>query len=131
MVRLLNGSFMATVGFALAGMVAVAQQSPAPNLLQAPRAGSGFILGKVVDSSTNEPVEGAIVDLQYAGPVTGAYQSALVLSPAGSPPEPPRRVLTDPQGHFFFRQLIGGRYIAAVSAPGYAGGGYLQLKPGG
>jgi hypothetical protein len=92
--------------------------------------GTGFVLGKVVDATTGEPIAGAIVEIQYAGPVSNAYTTP-VTPFVGVPPAVPRRVITDSQGHFFFRQLAGGRYQTVVNAPGYMFGGYLQLKPGG
>jgi hypothetical protein len=76
-------------------------------------------------------VAGAIVDIEYGGPVTTAYQTMRLPPPVGPPPAVPRRVITDAQGQFFFRQLAGGRYLTTVSAPGYLLGGYLQLKPSG
>ncbi len=107
------------------------QQQPAASQAYDPHLGDGFILGTVVETVTGQPVPGAIVSIAYGGPVTNAVQLTLAPQPPGVPPDVPRRVLTDVQGHFFFKQLGAGRYRASVTAPGYLPGGYLQLKPGG
>jgi len=107
--------------------LALRAQQPQANQTYDPHLGDGFILGTVVEAVTGQPVPGATVDITYGGPVTNAVQLSLPQQPDGIPPAGvPRRVLTDAQGHFFFRQLGAGRYLAQVSAPGYL----AQLKPG-
>ena len=129
----------ACVSIAITGAIArsaqqqvVPQAAPAASTQDsAPKIGNGFILGTVVEATSGQPVAGATVDIQYGGPVVNAYQPGLAPVSVGVPPPIPRRVLTDAQGRFFFRQLAGGRYISRAAAPGYIGGGYLQFKPNG
>src|SRR6185369_9016268 len=111
---------------AVAGQVPSSPQAPA----------LGFIMGRVVDATTNAPVSGVLIGLTRT-------------SAAGSA-QPPQSALTTAEGHFIFRDLEKGTYtlIARSGGNGYApsgfivtgagmsngpylGGGYGQLRPEG
>ncbi len=108
----------------VAGAIAVAGQgqTPRPSPQQTPvlKAGSAIILGKVVEAGTTTGVSGAIVTL--SGPALGAASSMFSNGTAGGP----RRVMTDAQGQFLFRDLPAGRYVLESTASGYVGGTYGQ-----
>jgi hypothetical protein len=101
--------------------------------------GTGVIVGRVIDATSNAAVASVTVALMPAGPAVSA-------GPAG----PPRTVLTDRQGRFVFRQLPAGAYTVTtrlgsngfspsgfiVSGSGnpiapYLPGGYGQRRPNG
>jgi carboxypeptidase family protein len=101
-------------------------------------AGTGLILGRVVDAETGQPVSGVLISLGGGG------------APSPSPAGIAWRLLTDAQGRFVFRNLPQGAYsiVATVGGNGfspsgflvsgagnqigaYLNGGYGQLRPGG
>jgi hypothetical protein len=79
-----------------------------------PRKPPAFILGRVVDASTNQPIADATVS-------TGR-------DPA-RPAQP--SVLTTDAGYFLFRDVTPGSYRISAVAPGYLPGGFGQRRPGG
>src|SRR5262245_62070035 len=109
------------VALAVACLVlAVRGGASAPQTRQTPAntpqgAGSGMILGRVVDAN-GSPVAEAIVQLTVP---------ALVQTPAS----PRDRVMADGEGRFFFSQLPAAEYYLSVTKDGYLGGGYGQRRP--
>ena len=100
-------------GLAASGQGPVA---PAPQL----RPGAAIILGRVVEAGTTAGVAGAVVTLTSPalGPATAMFSNGV----AGGP----RRVMTDAQGQFLFRDLPAGAYGIASTAAGFVDGGYGQ-----
>lgn len=76
--------------------------------------GAGFILGQTVDAGTGRAVAGAIVTLTrfgaLPGGVPGGPLAAVPTTSEGLSPSAPRRVISDGDGRFLFRELPGGRY---------------------
>lgn len=111
------------------------QSAGAPPAQTQIRKGTGFILGRTLDVGTGQPVAGALVVLtgygDLPGGVPGGPLAAAPVTSAQLTASPPRTVITNGDGYFFFRELNGGRYSLSVSAIGYLNGGYLQNKPGG
>ena len=79
------------------------------------RSTAGFILGRVVDAATNQPVGNATVSLGRSGGARG--QTA------------PSNVYTTPDGYFLFRELPPGSYSLTATASGYLAGGLGQRRP--
>jgi hypothetical protein len=79
---------------------------------EAPRTGTGLIVGRVVDGTSTRPITGAVVDLMGAG------VSA-------------QRVRVDADGRFLFRDLPSGELMLVASKPGYLGGASGQRIPNG
>jgi hypothetical protein len=75
-------------------------------------AGTGLIMGRVVEAESNQPLGGAIVGIRSS------------INNAG--PDP---VLTDPQGRFVFRDLPKGAYRLYSWKIGYTSGSYAQRLP--
>jgi hypothetical protein len=93
---------------------AAPQRQPVPIGAPPPPAAAtadAFVLGQVVDGSTNRPVSGAQVSMTSAG-------------------RPPTPVLTNANGQFVFRGLEAGKYSFRVGARGYMPGGYGAASPG-
>src|SRR5262249_23070366 len=93
---------------------------------------NGFILGRAV-GARGQLVADAIVTLRRYGDLPGglpggAQAAAPVTSQALNTPSSPRRVITNSDGYFLFRELPGGRFSLLVVAMGYVGGGYLQNR---
>jgi protocatechuate 3,4-dioxygenase beta subunit len=78
---------------------------------------AAFILGRIVDAVSNQPVAGAKVTLANRGGARGQSTSASVLA-------------TD-AGYFLFRDVAAGSYTIAAVAPAYLPGGYGQSRLGG
>ncbi len=112
----------------------------------APRPANGLILGQVVDAGTGRPVRGALVTVTGGGagragvaPTVAEMQAAAEMAArlgveggvAGGGPGQPRRVLTDRDGRFVFRDLAPGIYNAAVTLTGYASGAFGRRRPDG
>jgi hypothetical protein len=94
-----------------------APQAASPGPASTPT-GSGLIVGRVVDASSDAPVGDAIV--------------TLVLSPASAADSlSPQRVMVDSRGRFLLHDLPKGTVTLGVSADGYMAGGYGQLRPNG
>lgn len=100
-------------GVAFAGLVAIALGVTA-TAQQAPPPPTGFILGRVVDARSNQPVAGVFVSLNG-----GAAPSPT------APRVQPVRVITDAQGRFLFRGVASGSYVvlAGVGSNGYTPNG--------
>jgi len=104
---------------------AAAAQRPAPLTSAAPAPlapGPAMILGRVVEAGTSTGVSGAVVTL--GGPALGAPNAVF----SNGTPGGPRRVATDGQGHFLFRDLPAGTYGLNATATGYVGGVYGQTR---
>lgn len=118
---------MKTVGVLLTiltlGGVTVAQ-TPAP---RAPAAGTGLILGQIVDAGTGKGVSGAIVTLGSSIPVPS--QIGELVEIGTTPAATGRRVLTSADGRFLFRDLPKGRYALTATAPGFAPSTFGQGRP--
>jgi protocatechuate 3,4-dioxygenase beta subunit len=84
--------------------------------------GTGFLLGQVIDSSTSQPLAGAIVNLSSGAVTTTVLPTGEVAiagpAPAGTS-QAPRQILTDSAGRYMFRELTKGRYTIRATAPGY------------
>ncbi|HET9372276.1 MAG TPA: carboxypeptidase regulatory-like domain-containing protein [Vicinamibacterales bacterium] len=74
-------------------------------------AGTGLIVGTVVDAVTGAPLSATVVSIRPAGPR--------------------RPVLTGDSGEFLFTALPAGAYTIDVSRPGYLPGGYGRRRPRG
>jgi hypothetical protein len=80
--------------------------------------GSGLIVGRVVDASSDVAIGDAVV--------------TLVLNPASAAVSlHPQRVTVDGRGRFLFHDLPKGTVTLNVSAEGYMVGGYGQRRPNG
>ena len=83
---------------------------PPPPVIASPtsemRKGAGFVLGRVLDAGTNQPVAGAIVTITgfgaLPGGVPGGAAAAAPVTSEALTPSAPRRVVTDRDGYFFF-----------------------------
>lgn len=87
--------------------------------------GTGFIVGKVIDGTTNRPVSNALVSI---------VRSSGDAAPAPVPgvPQASPQVLTGNDGAFLFRSLPKGDFSVRVQAPGYlAALGIDGRRPGG
>jgi hypothetical protein len=113
-----------------------AQQSAPPRA-----AGTAVIVGRVVDADSGAPVPGAIVELNVTPPRTASggdstitlnnVQSQGGFVTIGMGPGNATRVLTGADGQFAFRDVTAGRGDFDVTAQGYLGGAYHQLRPDG
>src|SRR5262245_40085024 len=76
------------------------------------RPGTGFILGRVVDAGTNQPVSGAVVTLALVSNATGGGGGArgTGVPVLGQESASTRLATTNNDGHFLFRELAGGRF---------------------
>jgi hypothetical protein len=94
------------------------------------------VMGRVVDADSGVPVAGAIVELRVSGAgfvVLNNVQSqggGFVVTGPG-PGNAPTSVLTGGDGRFVFSKVPAGRADFAVTATGYTGGAYHQLRPDG
>lgn len=108
------------VGSAVGHATAARQQGPPPPPAPAqevvgPLFGTGAISGVVTDGLTKQPIEGALVSMNVAGPTT-----------PGSRP----RQRTDARGRFIFHRLPpSDAYVLQVSRQGYFDTGY-KAPPG-
>src|SRR5262245_57278034 len=116
------------IGIALAAAATFAQQAP-PR--PAPAAGTGLILGQVVDADTGRGIPSVLVVIV----TTAAPQAPVGELTEARPPAVPaptaagaRRTLTAADGRFVFRDLPKGRFTIAASAPAYGAGVYGQLR---
>ena len=103
---LLGAAIFLLVASTSARVVSGADQGAATSTGTA--AGSGLIVGTVVDGETNRPVPGAIVSIS-ASAAAGSAAAAFRALP----------VAADGEGRFFFRDLPRGRFELSASAPGY------------
>ena len=87
------------------------------------RAGTAFILGRVVEAGTATPVPEAVVTLS-APELRGSADVFDDGTPGGV-----RRVVVDGNGRFLFRGLPAGRYRIAATAPGFVDGAYGETHP--
>jgi hypothetical protein len=121
---------------------------PSPQTPDGPAkaAESGVVIGRVVDADSGAPVSGAIVELRVSPPrsASGASAGFIVLNNVQSQGaqggftitgpglgNAPTSVLTGGDGQFAFRNVSAGRADFAVTANGYTGGAYHQLRPDG
>jgi hypothetical protein len=98
---------------ALAGAVALLAglraQAPPPTPATA---GTGLLLGRVLDGHTTQPVSGAVVTLSRPG-------------------LPPQKVIVDGEGRFLFTKLPAGELTLTAVKAGYLNGLSGQRVPGG
>jgi len=86
-------------------------------------AGTGLILGRVVEAGTTTPVPDAMVTL--TGSALGTAGQRFTNGVAGGP----RLTVTDTSGRFLFRDLPMGNYQISAAAQGFSSAGYQQAKP--
>ncbi|HWB30506.1 MAG TPA: carboxypeptidase regulatory-like domain-containing protein [Vicinamibacterales bacterium] len=110
-----------------------------PVAAQQDQAGTGLIIGQVLEAGSDRPIAGVIVTLAPASP--GASTAR---------PASPLRAMTDARGRFVLRDIDSGRYLLTASVGGngfspsglfvsgsgqqigaYLNGGYGQRRPGG
>jgi len=100
----------------------VAAATPLTSAGQDPPA-IGFILGRVIDGDSGQPLAGAVVTVPMLGrpPVPG------------NPPSPASRlqVLTTDSGYFVLRDLPAGPYSLTATLAGYVAGAYGRMRPDG
>ena len=104
---------------AAAASTVVVGQTPAP----ASPPATAMIIGQVVDATSGRPVAEGVVTLSGAG--------AIPVGPPARGAPAPRRVITDSQGRFFYRDLAKGSYTINVTKPGYVTGLFGKLVPRG
>lgn len=108
-------------------------QAPQRPATSAP-AGTGLIVGQVVDADTKRGINGALVMLAPAGPAqapVGELTEARTPSIALQPVAGLMRTLTTSDGRFVFRDVPRGRFSITATAPTHLLGGYGQLRPSG
>jgi len=93
-------------------------QAASPQPTSALKPGAANIVGRVLESGTNTGVAGAIVTL--TGQALGSATAVFTNGVAGGP----RRIMTDGQGQFLFRDLPAGAYFLSSTAAGYVDGLY-------
>jgi protocatechuate 3,4-dioxygenase beta subunit len=103
-VVVLGGSLLAGPDQVVVMNDSLVRENPAP-----PR-GTGVLLGRVIESSSNRPVAGAVVTPRLG---------ATALEP----------VLTDAQGRFVLRDLATGELTLSAAKPGYVNGKYGKHLP--
>jgi protocatechuate 3,4-dioxygenase beta subunit len=86
-------------------------------------AGTGLILGRVVEAGTTTPVPDAMVTL--AGGALGVSGQRFTNGVAAGQ----RVTVTDSNGRFLFRDLPVGNYQITAAAQGFSPAGYQQAKP--
>jgi protocatechuate 3,4-dioxygenase beta subunit len=86
-------------------------------------AGTGLILGRVVEAGTTTPVPDAMVTL--TGGALGVSGQRFANGVAAGP----RVTVTDSTGRFLFRDLPVGNYQITAAAQGFSSAGYQQAKP--
>jgi len=86
-------------------------------------AGTGLILGRVVEAGTTTAVPEAMVTL--AGPGLGAAGQRFSNGVAAGQ----RVTIADTNGRFLFRDLPDGNYQITAAAQGFSSAGYQQAKP--
>ncbi len=116
--RMAAASLAALIGAATLGGQSPA--SPTPPAQQPP--GTGLIVGQVVDAESGRPVGESIVTLM--GNAGQAVNPAAALAAA-------RKVITDSNGRFVYRELAKGQYSLTVMKPGYVAGNYGKFVPRG
>jgi len=89
-------------------------------------AAAEFIVGRVIDAMTGQPIAGALVILQANQQTKGGRSQV-----AGVQPQPSPRLQADSAGRFVFRELRRGPVYISAEADGYLAGGYGQSGPGG
>jgi len=103
----------------LVAMPAAGGQTPPPGRPAA------FVMGRVLEAATNRPIAGAIVTITAVA-IDGGHDAA---TPSSSSPPRSRRVLTDDQGRFLFRDLSKGTFLFSATAWGFLEGGFGQARP--
>jgi hypothetical protein len=115
-----------------AGLLLTAATWPlaSATLAQAPGQATGVIFGRVVEAGTDRGIAGAVVRLTAGGPTPAAAVGppvpAAFASRAAAAVGP--NAITDPSGHFLFRDLPPGAYTVAVQAAGFLPASYGQRR---
>lgn len=89
---------------------------------QSQKPAASFILGRVIEATSNEPVANAIVMLHER-----KQQDEHIFE--GPPPDQPIAVLTDANGQFLFTSLKAGAYAVGARRNGYHEGWFNQRRP--
>ena len=89
-------------------------------------AGTGLLMGVIVDPLNGSPVAGSLVILGGSAPKNNPTQYSQGKAVDRNP-----EVLTDAEGHFVFTDLSQGRYTIRASKPGYSEGAHGRRWPGG
>jgi hypothetical protein len=129
------GTIVVSAAVGLAAAQTPAQRPATPG--QAPLPAGGLILGQVVDGGSGQGIAGVTVTLTSgSGPdavanarVLTRFESGLVS--AEQLPQGTRRVITDAEGRFLFRDLTRGTYSATATLDGYSSGAFGQRRPDG
>jgi protocatechuate 3,4-dioxygenase beta subunit len=75
-------------------------------------AGTGLVVGQVLDAGSGQPVAGALVTMSLPGVA-------------------PLRALADGQGRYAFRHLPPGRFSVSAEKPGFVDGAHGRVRPSG
>jgi hypothetical protein len=130
---------LSSLMFAPIGPTVESHQTPH---VPAKPADAAMVMGRVVDADSGAPVPGAIVELHVdpSRSGSGVGSDFIVLNNVQSqgggfvirgPGNTSTSVLTGGDGQFVFRNVSSGRADFAVTATGYTGGAYHQLRPEG
>ena len=103
-------------------MLGAAEQRPAP------AAGTGLIVGQVIDATTGRAVADAVVTLAFHVPPVPATAQLVDMGIGALPPQNGRRGLTSENGRFLFRDVPPGRYDITATAPSYATAAHGQTR---
>jgi protocatechuate 3,4-dioxygenase beta subunit len=118
----MHGSRLAvgTLAFLLAGVVSGQQNQPIP--ASPLKHGTAVLLGRVVEAGSTTGVAGAAVMINGGG--LGRDTDAFVDGTSGGP----RRVITNNNGQFVFRNLPAGAYSISTTAVGFVPGSFGQTR---
>lgn len=108
--------------FASAASLAAAQLTPPSASPADTPAGSGVIIGQVIEAGSGRGVPGALVTL--------TTPNVPAVTP-GTPPQPPAVVLSTADGRFLFRDLRKGTYQVSAMKSGFLNGAHGSRRPGG
>jgi hypothetical protein len=118
--RLLTACFTAFAGISVIVASLHAQRPVGPEIPK----GTNVLFGRVIDAGTDAPVGDAIVTLNGFFDSAGRPLQTLPRTVETPETSPPRSVMTNGDGYFFFRDLPPGRYAVSALAFGYISSTY-------